>query len=295
MATRGGPPRTRPWTLTHGLLIGIATLAAVGLAFFFGFWGWSSAWHGVSDWSCNDYQPCTADLKLPDGTCTTRRMGNGASCVNSDFCYQTIDTSRVCCDGSCVGNATLCKGYCTIDADCDNFTIPLREFGLESPIINVTTSCIYSSCVTLIQGGQTANCLSWLNTSCTTRAGREASYTAACLYNSYTSLHDICYLSYNCAPLIFPTTAAPTSAPTTGAPTPARKREADEVDEILSKGDDDEKYTELKFGNEPLTPAQTKMMSRRVAMELQSPRGHHQRGHHARAQQNPPRHHSRRP
>ncbi len=191
------------------------------------FWGTQAQWEQgrVSTAACNDYWPCTSNRVLPDGSCVTpsRVLANGTDCWAEDRCYTayrrdapTVRVSKHCSsDGACLARRADCRGYCTTDEDCE--ALPLRLSALLGA--EVSLQCSLQSCVTLVTGGQTSECLSWLDTTgedMNTSASDEQRYLERCLYTSYTV--DVCLFRYRCAPYV---TVAPTGAPTppTVAPT----------------------------------------------------------------------------
>jgi hypothetical protein len=256
MAIRGQrPPQGYFPTYTNAVVTAILVLVIVFGVLTLGFWGWSSTWHGHGDRTCNDFQPCTVDLRLPDGSCTSRRLPDGESCATTDHCYHD-DTSRVCCTGTCVGNRTLCKGYCTVDADCDAYPLPLKTDSMFG--VNVSTFCLAQSCVTLIAGGITNDCLSWLNTSCTTTVGYHAKYAANCLHSAYvnnaTTPGGMCFLRYNCAPFTFVDDS--------------RKRSEYDANADVVMG-----VPSAQFTRDPLTMDQYTMVEHRIHQEAASMHG----------------------
>lgn len=214
------------------------------------YWGQSRDWQGRNNSACNDYNPCTANLILPDGTCVTppRTFHNGTDCSSEDRCYFALtekttgdDVVKQCSAGVCTAATAYCKGYCSADADCTDYPLPLRYGALNSSDLEVDVFCYAHSCVTAIVGGQTSQCSSWIDTSESVNL-----YTEQCLFMSFDDFGGdfdpgVCFFRYNCAPFDYyvpPPTPAPTEAPT-GAPTKAptaaptvaptsKKRDADD-------------------------------------------------------------------
>jgi len=181
MAQRGPArgPNWALWTIIGALILFFVILL---LILFAGFWGWSANWNGTINLNaCNDYDPCTGNYLLPDGSCTTRPFQNGTDCSSESYCY-VDDTPATCCDGSCTNtNVTLCKGYCQVDADCVN-DIPFNPNVVEANntfgVLIKGPFCIAQSCVTYLIGGN-ADCSSWLDNSCSSTT--ENKYTSKCI------------------------------------------------------------------------------------------------------------------
>jgi hypothetical protein len=182
--------------------------------------------------NCNDFNPCTPNLCLHDGTCVTppRIYQNGTDCSAEDRCYQPVSQwmpsqpgdRKLCIDGTCTADYRHCKGYCQNDGDCQ--PLPLNNLSTEG--VGIDTFCFAQSCVTLVVGGYTSECLSWIDTtpSSSTTDATENSYTAACLYTRFDDYGSafppgVCYFRYQCAPLNFgpivPLTATATATTTT--------------------------------------------------------------------------------
>lgn len=212
------------------------TLAVTLLLLILGgvFWGQARDWEGRNNSACNDYNPCTANLILPDGTCVTppRTFHNGTDCASEDRCYFALTekttgdaVTKQCNAGTCTADTQYCKGFCNADADCTDYPLPLRygALNVSAPPPEIDVFCYAHSCVTAVVGGQTSDCASWIDTS--DSANR---YTEQCLFMSFDDFGGdfdpgVCFFRYQCAPFDYyipPPTPAPTEAPTT-APTAA--------------------------------------------------------------------------
>lgn len=190
--------------------------------------------------NCNDFNPCTANLCLHDGTCVTppRVYQNGTDCSAEDRCYQPVsqwnvnpqDAHKLCIDGACTADYRHCKGYCQNDGDCQ--PLPLNNLSTEG--VGIDTFCFAQSCVTLVVGGYTSECLSWIDTtpSSSTTDATENSYTAACLYTRFDDYGSafppgVCYFRYQCAPLNFGP-VVPLAATATATKTLAHHKRSDD-------------------------------------------------------------------
>lgn len=190
--------------LKGGMIFLVLMSIIYGTILFPVYWNNFGQWNGFQCTSglCDDFDPCTSSLCLPDHTCIHRPLVNGTACTN-DQCY-IPDVTKVCCNGDCKSDRENCKGYCLVDADCDAYPIPLRA---DMEGIDVTTTCVAQSCVTLISGSPTSDCLSWVSTTCSSNTSNLQ--TKNCLssqFDNYASEADegVCMLSYTCAPLTYP-------------------------------------------------------------------------------------------
>lgn len=159
--------------------------------------------------TCLSYDPCVANASLA-GACVTppRRLHNGSDCTARDVCYRTVvGVRKRCNDGLCVSRREDCQGYCQADDDCA--ALPLRSdaFGTN---VTATQFCYAESCITVVVGGNTAQCAQWISDP----------RLAACLWMSYSDAwgafeSGVCVYRYVCAPFDFAlVTEAPTVAPT---------------------------------------------------------------------------------
>ena len=207
-------------------------------------------WRGTEDnHACNDYNPCTTNLLLPDGSCAHRPMSNGTDCTAEDVCYRDSrherdedeerdsDRAKFCCDGTCVSRSPhSCRGHCREDSDClrRHARLPLRREAMDD--ILVDTFCLGQSCITIVVGGFTSDCLSWLHNDCQRGVCRHhrhddddedhdhdrnhtdrfrdshfSAYLKNCLYTRFEDVGGlfppgICLYRFRCAPLSFCTT-----------------------------------------------------------------------------------------
>jgi hypothetical protein len=151
----------------NACIAGLVTIACQGLA--------------CAPYSC-EYKP------LPDGSC----------CNFHDFC-SLPDPSKKCLAGQCVSaNVTLCKGFCTVDADCNGtFGVPLLP-----GLLFGAAYCINNACVTVAQSQiPFVSCLDLLNV--TTPVQRSI---VACLESDRQTLEvsagsylETCYWNYACS------------------------------------------------------------------------------------------------
>jgi hypothetical protein len=102
---------------------------------------------------CETGDACSMGYYFPNyGVCIPKTMPNGTSCV--DVCYNE-DANTTCNDrGVCTGAASDCRGFCTIDSDC-NASIPLNPYWLSesgnwdsvTPILwNYLYDCVGGRC-----------------------------------------------------------------------------------------------------------------------------------------------------
>lgn len=103
----------------------------------------------IANTACDDFDPCTRDIKLDDGTCTNLRYQTGHDCSEGDVCYKSSSTRKCCGSGNCVGNRASCKGICpnlgiqignASNCSYDLFPLNYQQFD------NFTLSCIYGVC-----------------------------------------------------------------------------------------------------------------------------------------------------
>src|ERR1700761_2070167 len=93
MSNRQGGPRPQPTESTFNwwnAALGLCVIFGVVLIIMFGvYWASWSSWNGRDSWNCNDYNPCTKNLALPDSSCVTppRIIQNYESCDHEDRCY----------------------------------------------------------------------------------------------------------------------------------------------------------------------------------------------------------------
>jgi hypothetical protein len=152
--------------------------------------------------------------KCPKDLCIHEPMINGSCCNKYDYCYYD-DPCKKCVFGTCQSpNASLCKGFCNTDADC-NITLPISaEF--------ILNSCVFNSCVTVFESvTPVPNPISLINTGNGnfTALSIKSCISAVC-FSSVSgdplSNSTFCYFTWNCAPFI-------------GAePTPESKKKRDE-------------------------------------------------------------------
>jgi hypothetical protein len=99
---------------------------------------------GSSGESCQQYQ------------CTSVPLETGSCCNRDDFCYFD-DPNKKCYQGVCKSlDPTLCKGYCTTDADCRTpetqfpFQINDTAYNPAGPEPYRRPVCIYNSCTQMV-------------------------------------------------------------------------------------------------------------------------------------------------
>lgn len=206
----------------RGLLGTTLAIVVVTLIVLTVFWITTAQWEqGQNNLAaCNDYNPCTSNRVLPDGSCITppRFLRNGSDCSVEDQCYETfkrdaptVRVKKYCTgDGQCLAPQQYCRGYCNSDDYCLNHLLPLRYDALQSG--NITVFCSMYSCLTIVSNGFTSDCASWLVSNDTGR------YTTHCLVIEFDPDNNQCLYRYKCAPPVLPTTEPPTGEPTV-APT----------------------------------------------------------------------------
>jgi hypothetical protein len=126
-------------------------------------------------------------------------MADGSCCNRYDSCYLD-DPGKKCFNGKCESSdTTLCKGYCTVDADCSPTLVPLKP-GLDYE----TTFCLYGSCATLI--AQDIPVVSSPAAFLLEDTQAELNITS-CLYSQCVSYEPapetVCLYTFNCAPFVF--------------------------------------------------------------------------------------------
>lgn len=169
----------------------ILFLTIISIAIYFG------RWNGAHNVNCNDFDPCTNNLILPDGTCIFRPFQNGTFCSHGDVCYNTSALS-FCFNGVCTSDRTFCRGFCNVDADCPELPFSSR-LGPIIPEIN----CIQHSCIYTIVGGITAECLSWIDFDPTNPVVAEGCLIFRFTDEGFTFPPGICFIRYECAPFDF--------------------------------------------------------------------------------------------
>ena len=175
--------------------------------------------------ACNDFNPCTSDHLLTDDSCITppRNRRNGYDCTAEDQCYlqsrrQYVDEPKQCLDGTCIADRKRCNGYCYNDTHCNTWPIPLNLDALDG-VAEVDTFCYAQSCITLVIGGFTADCLSWIDTNALHQHPHDKNkYIAKCLYTRFDDfggnfLPGVCYYRYLCAPFDYRAPVIPVSLP----------------------------------------------------------------------------------
>ena len=144
---------------------------------------------------CNDFNPCTRDVILPDDTCQHRPLMNGTDCMNS-VCFNEGAPAQCVC-GECVAPRHYCRGDCDIDDDCPDLPISPRLDASVEPF------CFAHSCIYAISGGFTAQCESWIDFDIDNPVLKEG-----CLFIrqedlSIFDLSGVCFFRYKCAPFDF--------------------------------------------------------------------------------------------
>jgi hypothetical protein len=86
----------------------------------------------TSTGTCTSANYVCENPTYPDGTC----------CNQNDFCFLD-DPNKTCQQGQCVStDPTLCKGFCTVDADCTDSAFPFPIY----PTASSTTFCLNGAC-----------------------------------------------------------------------------------------------------------------------------------------------------
>lgn len=174
--------------------------------------------------ACNDYDPCTSNHIGIGSTCVTppQRRKNGYDCTNEDRCYlqplahgspsshhhhdDDDGPIKQCQDGRCISDRRRCNGYCYNDTHCNTWPLPLRVIAMNGTA-TVDTFCFAQSCITLVVGGYTGDCMSWIDID-NPRHNHKNQYIAKCLYMRFddfggTFPPGVCYYRYLCAPFDF--------------------------------------------------------------------------------------------
>lgn len=198
---------------------------------------------GTISLDCNDFNPCTVDVKeplnagcgsltfTPDGSsdsacqlyqCKHYPISSGSCCEDTDTCYTSDPGSKHCFYGTCKSpNPALCKGYCDIDSDCDAYPIPILVSDLFA-----FHFCAFHSCVTLVSGvfGPSPDPYSLMNSSTMELKNITSCIDAVCYTPMLGSGHlsMTCYYTYKCAPYLNKT--LPPFPPPTESPTDSSRR-----------------------------------------------------------------------
>lgn len=208
---------------------------------------------------CNDYDPCTQNLVLPDGSCITppRVRSENWDCTTEDQCYTQPYNStwhlthnvplKRCIAGTCTSYRKRCNGYCYNDTRCTDFPLPLRLDQMNGTVL-VDTYCFAQSCITTVTGGFTSECSSWIDTR-NTSGNHHAQYIEKCLYMSFDDLggdfpDGVCYYRYECAPFDYRPPVIPASYKR------AQAAQNDAAPPSASSA------LRMRFGREPMSGAQ---------------------------------------
>jgi hypothetical protein len=287
MSTRQQIPRSTAVTNAGG--VGLTGMIILGLGLLFGFvtfvlvctylpWINTNTGLGTQDtMGCNSFSACHTSKRLADGSCVTppRMLADGTDCTETDQCYhrrhghrqaseeEHREHTKRCCNGVCVGERRDCKGFCEDNTPCQENPLPLRTRDMLD--VSVDSFCFAESCITVVVGGYTSDCLSWIDTGCYPHhrdynATRRQcnNFVASCLYTRYDNMGGqfppgVCYYRYSCAPLSFdsddlrrdePQTDAPTTLPALPGP------------------------LNLQFGSDPMNNEQYQLIKARVEKSI---------------------------
>ncbi len=217
------------WCGFYGIFLGLAVLATLGVVSYMAHEGVSLSGtvseieagantllvQEVSS-SCDDGNPCTADVALGDDglICQNVRIINGAPCENQCLKNVTMDLHKICVYGECVG---VCGGTCNTDgAECPDVVfhpaVTLLGATAAGPICYLG-QCVYSLFnVTHLFGASTnvgpelaqyysEACLGLLHSatisplnSCVTKA----------TWNPFALGGDVCLYSFGCSDVTLP-------------------------------------------------------------------------------------------
>ena len=99
--------------------------------------------------NCDDYDQCTRDIRLDDGTCIHRKYEKGHSCAEGEVCYNSSAPSKTCCgNGQCIANRQYCNGICPTAgfssnaSKCNTAMFPMNYQQFSA----YTIYCIYGTC-----------------------------------------------------------------------------------------------------------------------------------------------------
>lgn len=193
--SNGSPPRgggsSTSWLQWASLVVGIVTLLVV-LGFFIGDTVNS---YGTLNTKCTDYNACTKDVSLNDGTCEHRQYPIGKTCGSA--CLKA-DASGMCdYMGLCVAPPSTCGGTCssiTYNETAGQIECPIIQYrDIETrEVRNATVGCAAKSCLYFFDTNEySRNCADYIVN------GKDL-LRDECLSVSYLTEIETCAIIYNC-------------------------------------------------------------------------------------------------